>query len=388
MHQGRRSPRAACRRSRASRARRRPSTSSPTRSCLSTASSRRCLQMLAARVAGAPRLHGALFVRDRPLLVAVRDRPVRGAPGDGPGGRDDLGIGARGRDRRGRAPARAADARRHGRHAMTRVLVTERAGPAGVAVIRLPQRRGDAEVYAADMDRWASAIYLVPPERRRLVPADVRPSSSTSRALASRRRHRRALPDRRRRACRGSPPPATTWRRRHAAARVTTLATIETCLDASRSPGACARTVRAPLTGFVGTPEATSGWDFRLVVKPRRGAGSRGVRTVFTAAEPRRRARRGGPARAGDAPRRRVLVDVLAGPDGRVIAAVPRARLGASTPASRSRADRARRRFRRRRVRGRPRGRSDERRERAPQAGRRRHARAPRGQPRFPARCR
>lgn len=51
-----------------------------------------------------------------------------------------------------------------------RVLVTGAGGPAGVAVIRSLLRRSDLTVFAADMDGWASGIYLVPPEQRRLVP--------------------------------------------------------------------------------------------------------------------------------------------------------------------------------------------------------------------------
>ena len=53
---------------------------------------------------------------------------------------------------------------------MTKVLVTGAGGPAGVAVIRSLLARPDADVFAADMDGWASGLYLVPPDRRRIVP--------------------------------------------------------------------------------------------------------------------------------------------------------------------------------------------------------------------------
>ena len=52
----------------------------------------------------------------------------------------------------------------------TRVLVTGAGGPAGVAVIRSLLRRDDLEVFAADMDGWASGLYLVDADRRRIVP--------------------------------------------------------------------------------------------------------------------------------------------------------------------------------------------------------------------------
>jgi len=185
---------------------------------------------------------------------------------------------------------------------MTRVLVTGAGGPAGVAVIRSLLRRGDVEVFAADMDRWASAIYLVPPEYRRLVPA-------------GRADH---FVDTVRQLCRDD---------LGAALASPSLQTLETCLDKLALARACERTVRVPRTELIGTPQAVSGWDFPVIVKPRRGAGSRGVRTVFTAAEL--------DAVHADEdllvqemlPGDEFSVDVLAGLDGNVIAAVPRARL-------------------------------------------------------------
>ncbi|MET0784559.1 MAG: biotin carboxylase, partial [Leifsonia flava] len=58
---------------------------------------------------------------------------------------------------------------------VSRVLVTGAGGPAGVAVIRSLLKRDDLEVFAADMDGWASALYLVPAERRRIIPAGLAP---------------------------------------------------------------------------------------------------------------------------------------------------------------------------------------------------------------------
>lgn len=42
-----------------------------------------------------------------------------------------------------------------------RVLVTGAGGPAGVAVLRSLARRRDVTLMAADMDRYASGLYLV-----------------------------------------------------------------------------------------------------------------------------------------------------------------------------------------------------------------------------------
>jgi carbamoyl-phosphate synthase large subunit len=71
-----------------------------------------------------------------------------------------------------------------------------------------------------------------------------------------------------------------------------------------------------------------SGWDFPVIVKPRRGAGSRGVRLIGSQAEldavhDAEEDQLAQELLPGD----EYSVDVLAGLDGRVIAAVPRARL-------------------------------------------------------------
>jgi carbamoyl-phosphate synthase large subunit len=210
---------------------------------------------------------------------------------------------------------------------MTRVLVTGAGGPAGVAVIRSLLRRGDVEVFAADMDRWASAIYLVPPAQRRLVPAGRADDFvDTVRAMCRDDRIDVLFPTV------DVELPRLAAVRDELAADGTVLAspalsTLETCLDKLALARACERTVRVPRTELLGTPQALSGWDFPIIVKPRRGAGSRGVRTVFTAAEL--------DAVHADEdlivqemlPGDEFSVDVLAGLDGNVIAAVPRARL-------------------------------------------------------------
>lgn len=209
---------------------------------------------------------------------------------------------------------------------MTRVLVTGAGGPAGVAVIRSLQRRG-VDVLAADMDRWASALYLVPAPNRRLVPAGRAPDFVDA-VLATCARDRVDV----------LIPTVDVELPRLAAAREAlaragtllaspSLRTLDTCLDKLALAHACTGAVRVPRTELLGTPQALSGWDFPVIVKPRRGAGSRGVRVV-------------GSARELDAvhdeadllvqellPGQEYSVDVLADSTGHVVAAVPRARL-------------------------------------------------------------
>ncbi len=210
---------------------------------------------------------------------------------------------------------------------MTRVLVTGAGGPAGVAVVRSLLRRGDVEVVAADMDRWASGLYLVPGPNRRIVPAGLADDFvAVVAAMCAADGIDVLLPTV------DVELPGLAAARDALAAAGTVLAapsrhTLDTCLDKLALARACAGTVRVPRTELLGTPQALSGWDFPVIVKPRRGAGSRGVRVVTS-------------ARELDAvhddddllvqellPGQEYSVDVLADSTGHVVAAVPRARL-------------------------------------------------------------
>ncbi|GEL94101.1 ATP-grasp domain-containing protein [Cellulomonas composti] len=214
---------------------------------------------------------------------------------------------------------------------MTRVLVTGAGGPAGVAVIRSllrrAERQGDVEVLAADMDRWASALYLVGPDRRFLVPAGRADDFvGQVRDLCRRERVDVLFPT-----VDVELPRLAAVRDDLAADGVAlaspALATLETCLDKLALARACARTVRVPRTELVGTPQAVSGWDFPVIVKPRRGAGSRGVRTVGSQAELDAVHAEEDLLVQELLPGDEFSVDVLADLDGHVVAAVPRARL-------------------------------------------------------------
>ncbi|SFK29822.1 ATP-grasp domain-containing protein [Cellulomonas sp. KH9] len=210
---------------------------------------------------------------------------------------------------------------------MTRVLVTGAGGPAGVAVIRSLLRRGDVEVVAADMDRWASGLYLVAADGRHLVPAG-RDGDFVDvvRRTCADQRIDVLIPT-----VDVELPRLAAVRDLLAAAGTLlaspSLRTLDTCLDKLALAHACAGVVRVPRTELFGTPQALSGWEFPVVVKPRRGAGSRGVRVV-------------GSARELDTvhddedllvqemlPGQEYSVDVLADSQGHVVAAVPRARL-------------------------------------------------------------
>jgi carbamoyl-phosphate synthase large subunit len=57
------------------------------------------------------------------------------------------------------------------------VLVTGAGGPAAIAAMKSLRAGPSVQLLAADMDPWASGLYLVPPEARTLIPAGAAPDS-------------------------------------------------------------------------------------------------------------------------------------------------------------------------------------------------------------------
>ncbi|GAA1237437.1 carbamoyl-phosphate synthase large subunit [Microbacterium phyllosphaerae] len=205
-----------------------------------------------------------------------------------------------------------------------RVLVTGAGGPAGVAVIRSLLRRSDLEVFAADMDGWASGIYLVPSTHRRLVPPgrDEDFVPAISRMVAEDRLdlvistvdvELIALAGRR-----DELAPAVL--------AAPSQDTLSVALDKLLLAERCEATGRTPRTVLAGADAVAVDWEFPVFAKPRQGAGSRGIRLV-----PDRAALEALPLDEGlivqdYLPGEEYSVDVIADAAGEVIAAVPRTR--------------------------------------------------------------
>jgi carbamoyl-phosphate synthase large subunit len=204
--------------------------------------------------------------------------------------------------------------------------VTGAGGPAGVAVIRSLLARDDVEVFAADMDGWASGLYLVPSENRRIIPpgraegfvdemiglcADDRIDVLFSTVdvelpgLAARRDELSAA---------------------GTALAAPTLETLEVCLDKFRLAGRCSPSVAVPETRLLNSDGVAADWSFPVIVKPRSGAGSRGVKLIADREELEALGIDESIIIQENLPGEEFSVDVLAGLDGTVIAAVPRSR--------------------------------------------------------------
>lgn len=205
-----------------------------------------------------------------------------------------------------------------------RVLVTGAGGPAGVAVIRSLLRRDDVTVFAADMDGWASGIYLVPAEQRRLVPpgrddefvpalARMVAEDALDLVISTVDVELIALADRR-----SELAPAVL-----AAPSADTLACA---LDKLALARRCEDTGLVPRTEPAGPDALAVAWTFPVFAKPRRGAGSRGVRLVPDLAALQALPVDEDLIVQDFLPGDEYSVDVIADSGHRVVAAVPRTR--------------------------------------------------------------
>ena len=209
----------------------------------------------------------------------------------------------------------------------TRVLVTGAGGPAAVGVLRQLAAATDAELFAADCDPYAAGLYLVAAARRGLFPRGDDPAFVDAVAQVCRREaidvlvptvDSELLPLAR--VERGFASSGT----RLLLADATTLAM---CLDKWTLVQACAATVPVPRTAVLDGEFDTADWSWPVIVKPRRGSGSRGIWLVTNPAELADDPRTGETIVQEYLPGEEFSVDVLATRDGRAVAAVPRARL-------------------------------------------------------------
>lgn len=207
----------------------------------------------------------------------------------------------------------------------TRILVTGAGGPAAIAVLHAVAPDPTITVVAADMDPWAAGLYLVAPSDRAIVPAGTSPDFVDA-VVELCRRHRIDL----------LVPtidcelePIARSADRFAAEGVRLLlpesSVLELTLDKLALAVTCRDVVRVPRTERADATDPVS-WDYPVIVKPRRGSGSRGVVVVDSADELATRERTEDLIVQEFLPGEEYSVDVLADVGGTVCAAVPRVR--------------------------------------------------------------
>ncbi|WP_424466739.1 ATP-grasp domain-containing protein [Pseudoclavibacter helvolus] len=204
-----------------------------------------------------------------------------------------------------------------------RVLVTGAGGPAGVAVIRSLLGRADVEVFAADMDGWASGLYLVEAARRRLVPAGLAPEFCDAVIALIAADEIDVLVS-----TVDVELPALAARRGElgAALAAPSADALATCLDKWLLVQACEPHAAVPATALLDAAGVAREWSFPVIVKPRSGAGSRGVHLVHSREELEAKAFDERLLIQENLPGDEFSVDVVMGADGSAIAAVPRLR--------------------------------------------------------------
>ncbi len=205
-----------------------------------------------------------------------------------------------------------------------RVLVTGAGGPAAIAAMKSLRAEESVRLIAADMDPWAAGLYLTP--ERTLVPAGAAPEFTAvlldrCRALAV----DVVLPT-----VDDELQPLARARDEFTAAGVALLlapaAALDVILDKLTLAEHCAGIVPVPRTELFGPSLDPARWTYPVVVKPRRGSGSRGVIIVDSAAELAALDRSPALIVQEFLPGEEYSVDVLADAAGHVIASVPRLR--------------------------------------------------------------
>jgi carbamoyl-phosphate synthase large subunit len=207
-----------------------------------------------------------------------------------------------------------------------RVMVTGAGGPAAVSVMKSLSADPSVTVIAADMDPWAAGLYLVPPDQRTLVPAGAAPEfvdvamdrclklgvdvliptcDDELRPLARAR---------------------TDFRRAAIELLVAPDRALDVCLDKLALAELCAGHVPVPRTERLDKVVDPGSWAYPVVVKPRRGSGSRGISKVTSDQDLARVEPSADYLVQEYLPGTEYSIDVLADVTGHVVASVPRVR--------------------------------------------------------------
>ncbi len=217
--------------------------------------------------------------------------------------------------------------RPYGGRRRLRVLVTGAGGPAAISAMKSLRADETIELVAADMDRWAAGLYLVPQGARTLIPAGCAPDFAESllaRCVALGVGIVLPTVDAELR-------PLAAARAAFAAAGIGLLLAPAGALDITLDKLSLARhlagVVHVPRTEPFGSAVEPATWTYPVVVKPRTGSGSRGIVTVESASALAAIERSADLIVQEFLPGAEYSIDVLADCRGHVIAAVPRIRV-------------------------------------------------------------
>ncbi len=207
-----------------------------------------------------------------------------------------------------------------------RVLVTGAGGPSGITILR-DMVDEPVTMLAADLDPYAAGLYLVDADQRALLPRGDDPAfAQTLLELCRRWQVDVVIPT-----VDTELLPVARMRDAYADAGTTivgaSVRTLEACLDKAVLAQLCDPLVRVPATTIVDDAFDASGVALPVIVKPRSGSGSRGIRLVQRVEELEALERDGTLLVQEHLPGAEFSLDVLARADGQVVGVVPRERL-------------------------------------------------------------
>lgn len=209
-----------------------------------------------------------------------------------------------------------------------RILVTGVGGPSGQSIMKsLAALDPPVEILAADLDPYAAGLYLVSSEQRFLLPRGDDPGFCDHLLeLARRERANVVLPT-----VDSELLPVSERRADFAAVGAAVVVaspeTLRTCLDKWVLHQACAGEVRVPDSVVADADFDPESVPLPVIVKPRTGSGSRGIRLIEDRATLAAVERDGTNLVQEHLPGEEFSLDVIARADGRVLGVVPRERL-------------------------------------------------------------
>ena len=206
------------------------------------------------------------------------------------------------------------------------VLVTGAGGPSGISILRAMSGE-PVRMLAGDIDPFGAGLYLVPAERRWMLPRGDDPRFDDIMLERCTRESVDVLIP----TVDSELLPLARRREEFAAAGVALVlaseATLAACLDKWELARRCRGRVRVPAQVVADAGFDAASAPLPAIVKPRSGSGSRGIRLVERRAELEALERDGTQLVQELLPGTEYSLDVLARADGHVAAVVPRARL-------------------------------------------------------------
>jgi len=208
----------------------------------------------------------------------------------------------------------------------TRIFVTGAGGPAAYSFMRAVAQP-DVTLFAGDIDPYAAGLYLVGEDRRFILKRGD-DTGFVAQAIELCRQHQIDVyvPTVDSELLQVSEA-ADRFRKVGTRVLVAAPETLRMTLDKWVLVQACQTVCPVPETAVFDDSFDATRWEFPLLLKPRRGAGGRGVRVVRDAARLSVEPRNAETIVQEYLPGAEYSVDVLSNCDGRVLAAVPRERL-------------------------------------------------------------